>query len=178
MAVVKKTELELVRSFDPTTCRHTLNGTVSVLHCHHYAALYAQLADDCSMLDAKKLMADAAEDTFYVVLSDYYEKHGLTELRDRLAIAEQYYSVFGLGKLTVTNAGRDAGVVELEQSHLDSGWLKKWGRHPRPVNFLTQGYIAATFAAAFGRAPRSYDVAETASIVSGAERSQFSVVAA
>jgi len=177
MAVFKKTEIQLEHKFDSKTCRHTLNGRVSVLHCHHYASLYSQLADDCGMLDGKKLLAEVTEDTFSAVLADYYEEYAICDVADRISIAEQYFAATGLGKMKVTCAGPESGAVVLEQSHVDLGWVKKWGQRDKPVNFIGCGYIAGMFAAVFGKSTRSFHVKETQSIVSGAEQSLFSVVA-
>ncbi len=171
-----KTEIEILHKFDPRACRHTLNGENVVLHCHHYASLYTQLACDCGMLDAKALLAECAEDTFYEVLSKYYAANGIDDMVDRIAIAEQYYSVFGLGQLSFTSVGPEAGTAELPFSHIDAGWIKKWGKSDRPVNFVTQGYISAAFAAIYDKAVRTFSTLETASIVSGAPRSEFKVV--
>jgi hypothetical protein len=176
MALIKKTELILDQKFNPQTCRHTLNDQVMVLHCHHYATLYSQLADDCSMLDGKALLAQCAEDTFCETFASYFREHGIESLADRIAIAEQYYSNCGLGKIKVVCAGLDAGEIELTHSHVDAGWIKKWGKRDKPVNFITQGFIAALFAALFNRPPRSYQVVETASIVTGAPVSKFNVI--
>jgi len=170
------TEIQQEHAFDLESCRHTLNGTTSVLHCHHYATLYSQLADDCGMLDGGKLLAECAEDTFYQELSSYFRKHEVFDLSDRIGLAENLYSACGLGKMKTTCAGSDSGEVELEHSHVDEGWIKKWGQRTRPVNFITQGFIAGMFDAVFGRATRSYCVSEVASIVSGSERSRFTVV--
>jgi len=169
--------IEITTDFDPRSCRHLVDGEPYVMHCHHYAALYTQLAEDCGMLDGKKLLAEVAEDTFYKVLSGYFRKHDIGSVSDRLAAGEEYYRIAGMGILKVLSAGPDYGEVELPSSHLDQGWIKKWGKHNRPVNHLTRGYIASLFAAAFDRFPRSYNVTETASIVSGAPRSRFEVVA-
>ena len=177
MAIMKKTEIVLDHRFDPKACRHSLNGDVYVLHCHHFATLYSQLAEDCGMLDGKKLLAEVAEDTFFNVLSEYYCKNGIVDVADRISIAEQYYAATGLGQMKVICAGTDAGEVELLHSHVDEGWIKKWGKRDKPVNFISWGYIAGMFAAVFGRAARSFRVHETASIVSGAPRSKFEVVA-
>ncbi len=65
MATRSKARLALDRAFDTKACRHYLNDKMHVLHCHHYATLYCQLADDCSILDAKRLLANCAEDTIY-----------------------------------------------------------------------------------------------------------------
>ncbi len=176
MTVIKKTELELDHRFDPASCRHSLNGFTSVLHCHHYSALYTQLADDCGMLDGRKLLSECAEDSFFEVLSAYFKAKGMECIEDRIAIAEQYYAAVGLGGMKVVCAGLDSGKVELSHSHVDEGWMKKWGKRDKPVNFITQGYVAALFSAVFGRPPRTYRVDETEGIVTGAEKSTFTVV--
>lgn len=177
MAVRTKTEIVLEQRFDPKACRHSLNGRDIVLHCHHFISLYTQLADDCALLDAKKLLAEVAEDAFGAALADYYTQHGIDSIADRFDIATQYYAVCGLGKMHVRCAGPDSGSVELERSHVDEGWIAKWGQRPEPVNFITQGFIGGMFAAVMGRPSRSFRVSETASIVSGAERSVFEIVA-
>jgi len=174
---MKKTDLVLDKRFDPRNCRHTVNGSPSVLHCHHYATLYAQLADDCSLLDGKKLLAEVAEDTFSLELANAFKISGADRLEDRIAVAEQLYAAMGLGKMCVVCAGRDAGVVELVHSHVDEGWIKKWGKRDKPVNFMTAGYVAALFSTLFGLPCRSYEVIESASIVAGAARSRFDVTA-
>jgi len=176
MATRSKARLTLDRAFDPKACRHYLNDTMHVLHCHHYATLYAQLADDCSILDAKRLLAECAEDSFYGVLTAYYEAQGTEGIVDRIAVGEQYFAAAGLGRMEVVCAGSDGGDVQLVHSHVDEGWIKKWGQREEPVNFIGLGYVAALFAAAFGKPVRSYSVTEVESIVAGAERSVFQVV--
>jgi hypothetical protein len=170
-------KFQMTPEFEPRNCRHLVNGRTYVLHCHHYATLYTQLAEDCSMLDGKKLLAESAEDAFYGVLSEYFQKHQLKSIPDRIGVAEQFFRVTGMGTLNVNCAGPDYGEVELPSSHLDAGWTKKWGKSEKPINHITRGFIAALFAAAFDRSPRSYTVTETASIACGAPVSRFTVVA-
>jgi len=178
MTTFEKTELQLRHDYDPGRCRHFIDGTVSVLHCHHYATLYCQLADDVSMLDGKRLLAECAEDIFLDVLRTYFERRSIDALAERIAIAEQYYATSGMGSLKVVFAGPESGEVELFHSHVDEGWVKKWGTRSAPVNFITWGYVAALFSAVFGQPARRFRVTETASIVSGAERSKLVVVVA
>lgn len=177
MAKYKKTELVLAKEFDTKLCRHRVNGNVAVLHCHHFTALYSQLAMDCSMIDAKTLMADCSEDTWIEYFSDYFKVNDIKALAERIAIGEQTFAAVGLGKLSVVCAGLDSGEVVLEHSHVDEGWVKKWGRHEQPVNMIGAGYIAGFFSALFDKPARSYVVAETQSIVSGASCSRFSIAA-
>jgi len=169
--------LQLTLAFDPRTCRHTLDGQSYVMHCHHYAALYTQLAEDCGMLDGKQLLADVAEETFHGVLSGYFARPELTSPAERFGAGEQYFRAIGMGLMKVTAAGPDYGEVTMPFSHLDAGWVKKWGNCDRPVNHLGRGFIAALFAAAFDRPRHSYAVTETVSIAAGAAESHFSVVA-
>lgn len=177
MAIDKKTELAVERRFDGRRSRHSINGVTHVLHCHHYMTLYTQLAEDCAMLDARKLLREAAEDSVAGVLRDYFRNHGIQRLEDRIAIGEEYYAWCGMGRLKVLAAGRDSGEAELESSHLDEGWIKKWGKRDKPVNHFTCGFLAALFAAAFDLPPRAFLVSEAAGIVTGAPRSRFLVVA-
>lgn len=168
-------QIEFERAFDPRRCRHLVEGRVSVLHCHHYSTLYTQLADDCSLLDARSLLARVAADSFYGVLADLACKRGLATVADRIAAAEQYYAFSGLGRLKIVAAGPESGEAVLERSHIDEGWIRKWGRRDRPVNFITQGFLAAAFATAFDARPEQFAVKELSSIVSGQERSHFKV---
>lgn len=177
MPVTRKAEIVLERRYDPRSCRHTINGTPYVLHCHHYMSLYSQLAEDCSMLDGRKLLAECAEDCAYERLSAIFDGQSVTVVADRVAIAQELYALWGLGSMRVVCAGPESGEAELIASHVDHGWIRKWGKRDRPVNSVTCGFIAGMFAAVFGRPARSYSVLETSSIVSGAERSRFEVVA-
>jgi len=177
MPVTKKTEIIVERRYDPRACRHTINGTPYVLHCHHYMSLYTQLAEDCSMLDGRKLLAESAEDCAFERLTAIFQAQSLDHVADRIAVAEQLYALWGLGGMKVVCAGPESGEVELTASHVDEGWIKKWGKRDKPVNFVTCGFIAGMFAAVFGRPTRSYSVIETSSIVCGADRSRFEVVA-
>jgi len=176
MTQYKRTELVLDKAFDAQSCRHEIAGNPVVLHCHHYTALYTQLALDCSMLDAKALLAECSEDTWEDFLSAYYRTHGISSIPERIALAEQTYAAAGLGRMRVTCAGPESGEVTLDHSHVDAGWFKKWGQHSTPVNFIGAGFIAGLFAAVFGRPVRTYVATETQGIVCGASCSRFTVI--
>ena len=173
MPATQTTKLQLPHTFDRERCRHLVNSEVYVLHCHHYATLYSQLAEDCGMLDGKKLLAEVAEDTFYDELNKYFKNNNVNNVQDRISIAEQYYTRTGLGKMNVLCAGTDGAEVELQHSHVDEGWIKKWGKHDKPVNFITRGYIAGMLSSVFGKPRRSFAVVETQSIVKGDTCSRF-----
>jgi predicted hydrocarbon binding protein len=177
MARFSKLELQLDHKFDSKASRHYLNDQLSVLHCHHYATLYCPLADDVDFVEGKKLLASVAESCFYNVLNDYVTKHEISSTSDIVTIAEEYFAAMGLGKMNVVHVGSESGEVELVHSHVDEGWIKKWGKRDQPVNFIAQGYIAAVAAVINGKSAESYVVSEQESIVSGSERSLFKVVA-
>jgi hypothetical protein len=167
--------VELKHEFDAARCRHYLNDQLSVLHCHHYATLYTQLAMDAEFIDAKIILAQSAEDTFFDMLSGYYQAHSGLTPDEKLEVGCQYYAAIGLGQMKVLSAGETSGEIVLEHSHLDEGWIKKWDKYDQVVNFLTCGYVAALFATAYGKAARSYAVSEVEGIVTGAEKSRFVV---
>jgi hypothetical protein len=172
MSGFKKLNFQIDHKFDRRTNRHYVNGELSVLHCHHYSTLYTQLAMDAHETE---LLTRVAEDTFYEVLSDYFTKNQISDLQERVEIACQYFSAVGLGKMKVLALGDDSGEVRLLHSHIDEGWIKKWGHYDKPVNYIVGGYISALFSSVLNAPRHAFNTLETESIVMGAERSTFKV---
>lgn len=177
MSKFYKTELVLNKKFNPSTCRHFVNDAMTVLHCHHYSTLYTQLAMDCSFFDAKELLADSMEEAVYPMFTDYFHKNNICSKGDRFKICEEYFVFMGLGRFRLEFAGKVSGKVVLETSHVDQGWLKKWGKNHEPVNYISAGFIAAMFAAVYDLPEKSYTVKESQSIACGADYSVFNIVA-
>ena len=153
-------------TFDNVTYRHFMNGFGSVLHCHHYMCLTAKLAEDLTDVEGPRILRESFEDSIRPLLDDYFEKNKVSSPEERLKIGEEYFAVMGLGRLAVTG-NVQGGEVRILRSHVDEGWIKKWGKHSVPINHLACGYAAALFAATFGNPPRSYAVTETISIAMG-----------
>ncbi len=166
--------LKVEHTFDENTYRHYLNGFLSVLHCHHYLCLTSRMAEDFDDIGGRRILQETAEDTIRPLFDDYLEKNGITRIEERLMVCAEYYSVMGLGRMKL-KAAELGGQVQLLRSHLDEGWINKWGKHDKHVNFFTCGFIAAIFAAGFKKPPRSYTVAENESIVTGSRTSLFMV---
>jgi len=169
--------LQIKHTFDEETYRHSINGHEFVLHCHHYMTLTTKMAEDFAALGAVQVLREATEDSIRPVLDSYFAEHGVTSPEERLAIGAEYYAFMGLGLMEVTGTAVGGGV-KLDHSHVDEGWIKKWGKHSKPINHFTCGFVAAMFAATFSRPARSYNVTETASIVMGAPESVLVVRAA
>jgi hypothetical protein len=169
-------QLEMNHTFDEETYRHFVNGQNVVLHCHHYMALMTKMAEDFADVGADQVLCESTEDTIRPVLDSYFADHDVTSPQERLAIGAEYYAFTGMGLMEVTGT-EAAGEVKLAHSHVDEGWVKKWGEHDKPINHFTRGFVAAVFAAAFSQPARSYAVTETASIVMGAPESVFVVKA-
>jgi hypothetical protein len=176
MPIEKQIEFEIDHRFDPVKCRHYLNDVVTVLHCHHYMTLFHQLADDAKEFEGERFLKEAAEDTFYEVLRDYFDSKGIVNLEEKVALAEQYWSVVGMGLIEFTAVGRYAVIAEMEYSHVDEGWLKKWGGREEPVNFITTGFVSACAALFCGRPSKSFRTKETKALVCGDEKSVFKAV--
>jgi hypothetical protein len=173
-----KPEFRVDQKFDPKSCRHTANGVTSVLHCHHFATLYSQLADDAEFVDGKALLRRSAEMSFLPVLSNYFTTGHITKMTDRLALVEEYWKFIGMGTLSFEKVGNVSTTVRMAHSHVDEGWIKKWGPREQPVNFLGQGFLAAAMAAVYDLPAGSFAVRETQSLVSGADASLFTIVRA
>ncbi|MBU0990959.1 MAG: hypothetical protein KJ737_00580 [Proteobacteria bacterium] len=176
MVKEKNIEFELDKTFDPVRCRHYLNGVCTVLHCHHYATLYTQLADDAVDFNGKELLKKAAEDSFYAVLNDYYSQNGIEAIEAKISIAQQYWQVVGMGMIKFTGVGQYTVTAEMDYSHLDEGWLKKWGSRTKPVNFISAGFVGAVAALTNNKPLGSYKVKETKGLVCGDDVSAFEAI--
>ncbi|PKN24657.1 MAG: hypothetical protein CVU65_11140 [Deltaproteobacteria bacterium HGW-Deltaproteobacteria-22] len=152
--------------FDENTYRHHVDGVTMVMHCHHYMSLTVKLADAMEDMGAVKILRESAEDSIRELLEAYFKAHGISSSAERLNIGREMYSVLGLGKMEVF--GNDGGgEVKLVRSHVDEGWVQKFGKSSKFVNHFTCGYLAAMFAVSFSRAARTYNVYETASLAMG-----------
>jgi predicted hydrocarbon binding protein len=176
MSEMIKTTLKVKHTFDPIRNRHYLNNVTSVFHCHHYSTLYTQLAEDADFIDGKKILFDVSEENFYKVLKEYYQQNDIKEIEDQIKIAEDYWAFVGMGNLKITALGDAVGFAEMKYSHLDSGWIKKWGNSSKPVNHVTRGFLAAVWSLINDELLKSYDVIEIDSIAMGSEKSTFQIV--
>jgi hypothetical protein len=158
--------LQVKFTFDENNYRHAVNGHESVLHCHHYMCLTTKVAHQFAKIGGAKILRESAEDSIRPMLDSYIAEHHVKSPEDRLAIGAEYYAVFGMGLMEI-NGDAESGEVRLLHSHIDEGWIKKFGKSDRPINDFTRGFVAAVFAAAFDKPARSYEVRETASIATG-----------
>ena len=173
MSEFKRNVLELDHKFDPKRKRHYLNGHLMVLHCHHYSTLYTQLALDAKETDT---LYKVSETSFHQLVTDYLRQKAVNDLETRVDLGCQYYAAVGLGKMSVEYIGADSGRVVVENSHLDLGWIKKWGQYDRPVNYIGAGYAAALGAACLDLPIGSFQAKEVESMAMGAPKSVFNLV--
>jgi hypothetical protein len=159
-------------TFDEKSYRHYLNGQAVVMHSHHYLALLTKLAEDLDDINGPQILADTVEDSMRAIFEDYFQEHAISDPKQKAEVCTGYFSSFGLGKMTL-GGNEECGEAKLSRSHLDEGWLKKWGAHHKPINHFTRGYVAAVFAAVFNRPTRSYLVTETVSMAAGEEQGVF-----
>ena len=173
MSTFRQDTLVLDQRFDTLAKQHHLNGRNVVFHCHHYTTLYTQLAIDSN---ATALLSQVAEDAFFPMLESYFTEHGVTAIADRVDLGCQYFAAIGLGAMTVSYLSENAAEIVLTSSHVDAGWLKKWGPFDKPVNYLTRGYASALCSAVLGLPARSFKAVEIESVVMGAAQSRFRLV--
>jgi hypothetical protein len=178
MAVLEIPEFTYRRRYDSKNNRLFINNVKTVIHCHHYAVLYTQLALDAVDYDGVRHLQEAAESTFYDLLAGYYTKQNVETAGDKIQIAEDYWQFAGMGRIRFTGVGKYEGRAEMDYSHIDEGWLKKWGGAETPVNFIACGFMAAVVALANEKPARSYRVTETQSLAAGDKASVFIAVLA
>ena len=129
--------------------------------------LTTQMAEDAEFLNGTDVLMTTMEDTIYDVLYQYYNKHNITDLWGKISIAEQYFSVCGLGQIKFNHVGDYSANVDVLHSHIDEGWIKKWSKRNKPVNYIGRGFLQATMCLFNNKPPRSYKSEETKSIVKG-----------
>lgn len=158
--------------FDPAAMRHYLNGELSVLHCHHYTALFTQLANDAKLLKGAQQMTEAAAETMFPPLQKYFKDNQIIDKKIRAEAASAYFAYIGLGKVQID---LEAGKAIMTHSHIDEGWKKKWGNAAKSINFIGQGFLMAAAAAIENSTPSAYNVDETESIACGKNASKFTI---
>ena len=165
--------LELDHKFNPQSKRHSINGHDVALHCHHFTTLYTQLAIDSNKAS---LLEDCAERSFYPMLAEYFRSKGVIGVANRIEIGCQLYAAVGLGSLSIRSLGNDTGEAEILISHVDKGWIKKWGKSDKPVNYIGCGFIAALVSSVLEQPIETFFVTEVSSIAMGESTSHFNIV--
>jgi hypothetical protein len=160
--------------FDAERKLQYVNGEVAVLHCHHYATIFTKLALDMAHLEGPDHLRTAMEETAYLTLQRRFLVDGVRSATDRQILGKRYFALAGLGQLEV-EANENGGSATMRHSHLDEGWVKKWGVSKRPVNLIGQGFLAGFWSAMFEKPVGHYKVRETESLVSGASASRFMI---
>lgn len=167
-------ECEFNQEFDPKFMYQYVNNEISVMHCHHYASLFTKLAINMEKIEGPRLLAESMEESAYLTLQRLFLTHSPKSKDEQREIIQQYFGLSGLGQLEIvleTGGGR----ATMLHSHVDEGWIKKWQRTSKPVNFIGQGYLLAAFALLNGRSIGSYEIEETSSIVKGDRTSSFTI---
>jgi len=166
--------LELEHTFDKNTYRHAYNGHIMVMHCHHYMSLLTRLAMEYADVNGPDILAEAAEDSIRPLLEESARRQSITTPEAILTLGRELYQQLGMGLMAINGTG-ETGEVTLVRSHVDQGWMKKWGKATTTINHFTRGFIAAIYGAAFGKSGRAYAVQETASIARGDATTTFVV---
>ncbi len=165
-----KIKLGIKHEYNPLTNRHFLNGVQTVYHCHHFTTLYTQLALDAGETN---LLASVSEESFFKLLSDYYAENNISKINERILIATQYYSALGLGVIEVENLGAFSATINSSNSHIEEGWVSKWGTYDKPINYIGCGYVSAMMSAILDKPIGTYGTHEIDSIVMGSKKTIF-----
>jgi predicted hydrocarbon binding protein len=158
--------------------RRYLNSDASLVVCREASALFTRLAVETEGFDATLPLSSAMEEAAYVALKLIFVGQGTGGVEEKKSIAEEYFRLAGLGRLSLTAVGLAGGAAQMSRSSVDEAWIEKWGTSRAPVNHIGRGYIAGAFAAITGQGIGSFAVRETASIAMGDPASEFSVLAA
>ncbi len=165
-------EMELPQHLDIQTFTDYLMNNLNNRSNHYFLAVYTQIAGRIPMSGTAKILTDISEEVFYSSLKTLMESDHASTIPHRFYIAELYYAAVGLGKLKF-NLEKNEGI--LSHSMLDNAWIRLFSTSTTPINFVTSGYIAATFGLVFGKPLHSYRVSEKKSIACGESFSIFKI---
>lgn len=165
-------ECDFNQEFDPNHMYQYVNNEISVMHCHHYAALFTKLAIEMEKIGGTSHLRDSMEESSYLTLQRLFLSQKISAKEEKIQIAQQYFGLSGLGQLELT-VNTSGGSAKMIHSHVDEGWVKKWQKEKRPVNFIGQGYVIAAFSMINDKPIGAYDIEETKSIVKGDRFSEF-----
>ncbi len=165
-----KPEIQIKSKLEAKSKKRYLNGISSVLHCHHFITLYTQLAMDA---EETNLLEEVAQDNFYDVLNKYFVEHNISDLQEKAEISCQYYSVLGLGTIDIKYISESSAEIVSKNSHIDKGWVMKWGNNDKAVNFIGRGYISAMLSVILAKPIGTFKTYEIKSIVKGDNETVF-----
>ncbi|MFA6424645.1 MAG: hypothetical protein WCW64_00500 [Phycisphaerae bacterium] len=164
--------IELEHSFDRKTCRHSISGFQSVLHCHHYMTLTTQMAEDADDLcQGTEVLISTMENTAYKVLSKICNENNIKDIEDKINVAEELFCrIWALGKIKFIHLGDFSATIDVLHSHIDEGWTKKWKKRDKPVGYINRGFIQGALAVINNVPAGSFETQESECIVSGAKK--------
>lgn len=110
MTQTRQMKFQASLNYDPTRSRHSVNSVDTVLHCHHYATLYTQLADDATLFDGKSILRETSEHAFYNTLKAHYEAQGIQDPNERASVAKDYWAFSGMGDFEFAECNPNGGV--------------------------------------------------------------------
>ena len=156
--------------FDSATLRRTSNNFQITAHCFHYSLLLTQLA-----MDAKneETLISSSEDTFIEFIKSLIPLNA--NFDEKLTLACAIFSKIGFGVIEPQFIGKDSGEIKLSRSHFDEGWLKKWGKSDKPINFIGYGFICAMYSILYDAPRKTYRALETTSISKGERYSYIKI---
>ena len=128
------------------SCMDFLAGAPVIYHCHHFNLFLDQTIDDAlGPEEGSALRRRVATDAWHSFLSNLVEGIGARTPAERLAAAQEIFSMMGHGKMAV-NAGPNGGTAEGEFLHYSVAWTQKYGNQVRrltPVDADACGFAAA-----------------------------------
>lgn len=156
--------------------RRYIGGCPSTVHPLLAAVTYIKEAmDGGARHGAAALLAEAAEEAFFIALTWIFVSSDTPGIPERTALAEEYFRFSGLGKLVLREVGSDGGNAELTRSTIDECWVSTYGKPDSPINVPVSGYLEGAFAAITGLGMKTFRAAETGSIAMGEPVSAFRV---
>ena len=142
-----------------------------VTHSQFYTTALHRSLLEIEKVDTRGIILRAAAEASFQHLSERLGWGAMGPAARLKAVAETFREM-GLGRLDLSDAGKQGGEARVTSSHLAEGWLAQYPSANRPVCVALAGFIEGALAAVHGR---RYEVRETRCLATGSADCHFEV---
>jgi hypothetical protein len=167
---------EPIIAYDKEKRLETRQGIGMALHCHHYLGGFQKMIDLVDYVDGGSIMYNSGETIIRKQLTSYFESHPeITSTKDKIAVAVDAFSKFGLGKLDFSGSEENGGTVIVPTSHVAKVMKTKVGKTDKAGHYLTAGLISGIMSAVYDKPLGTYTTTETSVFPGGSDSVSFKV---
>lgn len=177
---IKNMEKEIkftpTKEFDIKNCTLKVADRSVMAHCHYFMDGVLKTILEIKEIDGGGIYKEQAEKAYAETLRGYLGVHPeIKTEKEKLALAQNMYTAYGFGKLTLDGLTEEGGKAHSDSSFFVTGWLARYGRYDKPLCFFASGFIAGALSVIFDKSTGAYSVKENQCLITGVEKCEFEV---